>query len=266
MALSNTCNLLLKKALPKGAAWIPIPQGEYDLTLEAMSDIICLIANRLQESRYTRNAQLTNILTDLEREYGVLANKLLSEQERRDFLEGKINKSPGAGTADDLQDALDAAGFDLQVHKNDPAVDPAIFLLQNFQMVAGGDNAYAGRPDAYAGLLGGELLVNTFIFDQFNAYEMQAGGSVAYAGRDEAVAGYFNSLSRIPIEYTIPTSSDNWPFVFFVGGDATRDPVTNELTNIEQGMVQSTREEELKRIIMSIKPLFTWCGLIITYT
>ena len=54
--------------------------------------------------------------------------------------------------------------------------------------------------------------------------------------------------------------------VFFVGGDATRDPVTDELTNIEQGFVDSNRRNDLITTILEIMPEMAWCGLIITFT
>jgi hypothetical protein len=265
------CELVARKGLPKGAAWEPKPGGNFDKNLDGIGEIIKLICTRMQNARYVRDPNKTFVLDDLEREFGILKNPAFTEAERRMVLDAKLNQAPGGGTADDLQDALDRAGFNLLVHKNDPAVDPALFLTQNFQMVAGGDNAYAGYTldginiDAYMGLLGGELLVNGSVFDQFPAYTMQAGGTFAYANNGNAVAGRFDSLTKVPIEYPVPTDSNDFPFVFFVGGAATRDG-SGFLTDIEQGFVPTEREDELKRIILSIKPLYTWCGLIVTFT
>jgi len=265
MSLEKVCELLVRASLPKGAAWEPKTNGNYDKVISATGEIIKEICERAENARHVRDPQNTFLLDDLEREFGILKNEAFTEQQRRDNLSAKINMVPGNGTADDLQSALDAAGFDLQVHKNNPAVDPAIFLDQAFQMVAGGDNAYAGRPDAYAGRIGGELLVNGSVFEQVEAYLMQANGSTSYAGNSNAISGYFESIKRTPIEYTIPTDPDTWGFVFFIGGDATRN-VSGELTDIEQAEVELVRKEELKRIILSIKPMYTWAGLIITYT
>ena len=47
----------------------------------------------------------------------------------------------GTGTNPDLQTALNDAGFNLLVHDNDPAVDPAIFLDEDFQMGRGTDKS-----------------------------------------------------------------------------------------------------------------------------
>ena len=264
MSLNSICELMIKSALPKGQAWRVKPGGNYDKVLQATGEILGSICERMENARYVRNPKKTFVLEDLEREFGILKNNNLSESERRTSLDAKKNQSPGGGTATDLQNALDNAGFDLQVHKNNPSVDPALFLTQNFQMVAGGFNAYAGRPDAFASILGGELLVNGSVFDQEEAYISQANGASMFAGNTSAVSGRFDGLKRTPIEYTVPTDPDTWGFVFFVGGDATRD-VDGKLTKIEQGEVEATRQAELNRLILSIKPLFTWAGLIITF-
>ena len=270
MSLDKVCELVVRSAMPKGSAWNPKPGGDLDLTLEATGDIIKLICDRMENARYVRNPKKTFILDDLEREFGILKNNLLTEQERRNNLDAKKNQAPGGGTKDDLQDALDNAGFNLQVHKNDPSVDPAIFLTQNFQMVAGGGNAYAGftldgiNIDAFAGLIGGDLLVNGSVFNQYPAYTMQAGGVSAFAENGDAIAGRFDTISRVPIEYEVPTDPNDFGFVFFVGGDATRNGA-GELTKINQGFVSSERKEELERIVLSIKPIYSWAGMIITY-
>jgi hypothetical protein len=256
---------VLTSLLPPGDFWKQKEGGQLDQLYDATGDMIDESIAQARSNADIRDPLKTPILDDLEREYGILPNPTLTEQQRRIQLNAKKHQGAGSGTADDLQRALDASGFDLLVHKNDPAVDPAIFLIENFQMVAGGDNAYAGRPDAYAGLLGGYLLVNGQVFDQFPAYTMQAGGDFAYAGNGNAIAGRFDGLKKIPVEYDIPTDPSEWGFVFFVGGAATRDG-SGFLTNIEQGFVPVSRQAELEKIILSIKPLYSWAGMIITYT
>lgn len=272
MSLSQACKLVVRAAMPKGSVWIPKPGGNLDKIYDVTGDIIDLICKRMLNARFVRNPKKTFLLDDLEREYGIIKNDLLTELERRTRLDAKKNQSPGGGTATDLQAALDNAGFNVLVHKNNPPVDPALFLTQNFQMVAGGDNAFAGfepisgpPTTAFAGLLGGELLVNGSVFEQSPAITMQAGGAFAFAGNGDAVAGRFDSLNREPIIYEIPTDPEDWPFVFFVGGEATRDPITDELTAIEQGFVPNERRSEFETIILSIKPTYTWAALIITF-
>ena len=83
-------------------------------------------------------------------------------------------------------------------------------------------------------------------------------------GNASAVAGYFTQLQKDPIIYEIPTDPDVWNYVFFVGGDAVRDGA-GILTSIEQAQVSSQRRDEFLNIILSIKPMLTWAGLVIVF-
>jgi len=54
--------------------------------------------------------------------------------------------------------------------------------------------------------------------------------------------------------------------VFFIGGDATRDPVTHQLTNIETVTLLDSRRSEFEKLILKIKPVHTWAGMMIDYS
>jgi hypothetical protein len=171
----------------------------------------------------------------------------------------------GGQGKDYLQSVLRDAGFDVYVHENNPPIDPAIFLVGDFVMVAGGDNAYAGRSDAFAGLTTtGELLVNGFIPDTTDQrlFLMNAGNG--YAGNQASVAGYFTQFLVKDKEYTLPTDPLLFPFVWFVGGLATRN-ASNELETIAVADVPASREQEFKDLILMIKPAQSWVGLIIEF-
>lgn len=249
---------------PEGPAWDLNEEGDWAKLRDGDSDNLTAIREDVINLKYIRTPSKTPVLSDLEREYGINPNSTLTEAERIARLEAEVYKKATTANKDDLQTLLDRAGFNLTVYQNSPngpAVDPAIFLNQNFQMVAGGFNGYAGRSDAYAGLIGGELLVNGDIFEQSPAY---LGAGTMWAGNDTAHAGYFSSLNRTLIQYDIPTDPDNWPFVFFVGGATTFNP-DGSLATIEQGFAPQQQEKALKDIILKFKPLFTWCGLIVTF-
>lgn len=256
---------VFRSMLPKSSLFRPIPNGDYDKTIDSIGEITSKSTELGLKCSTLRNGNETIMLNDLEREFAILKNNNLSESNRRMQLSAKQFSPPGRGTATDLQSMLDNAGFNLFVYKNNPNVDPEIFVNENFQMVAGGDNAYAGRPDAYAGQLGGYYLVNGPVYDQEPAYIMQAGGSIAYAGNGNAISGRFDGLKKIEISYGPITDPNVWRFVFFVGGIATRDPITNEITEIEQGLVPLERRSELEKIILQIKPTYTWAAMIVTY-
>ncbi len=251
---------------PKGPAHEAKEGGDMDLFREGIADNIDTIRTDVQNTAFIRNPSKTTIFDDLEREYGIAQNANLSLAERIEILKSSRYKKATTGNDDDLQTILDNSGFALNVYNNSPdgpASDPAIFLNQLFVMQSGDlTNDFAGQDDAYAGRVGGQLLVNGDTFEQrpnfFGAGEM-------WAGNDNAVAGYFTELIQTLIEYDIPTDPGDFPLVFFVGGAATFAGDGSLLT-IEQGEVPSAQEMQLKNIILKFKPLFTWCGLIVTFT
>lgn len=234
-----------------------------DLWRDATAAALEYIRADIKRIQYTRDPTNTLVLSDLEKEYGVITNDNLTEEQRINLLIPLVYAKKTNGTDDDLQTKFDQAGFDVTVYQNSPAIDPAIILDQNFVMQAqDGTNHYAGNTDAYAGRVGGDLLVNGPIYGQRPDYF--AAGNI-YAGNDQAVSGYFERLIQEPIEYEIPTDPDVWPFVFFVGGDATFDPVTGAILTIEQGLVSSAQEKQFNDIILKHKPMFTWCGRVVTF-
>lgn len=256
----------INSLLPKGAFWQPKPGGQFDQYLDGKSEMWLEVKNDLAELAYIREPQLTPVLDDLERELGFVKNDLLTEQERRDQLDAFIYETEGNGDLDTLQNTLIRAGFDLQVHANNPAIDPSIILDQAFRMWADSPTAFAGHQDALAGRTGGDLLVNGNLFKQTPAIIMNAGSSVAYAGHQDAVAGRFDNYDQFKKDYFIPTDSRRWPFVFFVGGDATRNATTGALEKIDFAPIPENRRNDLDRLILKIKPLFTWAGMVINYT
>jgi hypothetical protein len=276
--MSSIIRAVINALLPPGFAWRPEPEEGLDQFFDGVSDSIendgLTVANSLAD---IRNPKKTSIFEDLERNYGIRPNSTISEADRVSRLERKVYQGEKVNSIDDVQSELIIAGFDLQVHKNDPPVDPALFLTQSFQITAGSDFAYAGYNNgvdilAFAASLGGELLVNTIVTKQFPAYEMQAGGDFGYAGftsdgiKYESTAGYFTGLRAEILEYPIPVSSDYWSMIWFVGADATRDPVTGELLTIAPGLVPLNRKDELISLLLADKTIGSWVGMIIQFT
>jgi hypothetical protein len=210
---------MIDDLLPPGPIWEPEEDADFDLLLDGIADNYEVLRLFLADLADIRNPNKTSILDDLEREYGIPTNTLLSEAVRRQRLAELAFGTSGNGTEDDLQTALRNVGFDVYVYQNDPAVDPAIFLDQQFQMVAAGGNAYAGRSDAFAARTGGELLVNGEIFLTSRIFTSGA-GSGFYAGTGHG-AGEYTDLLVEKQEYPTPTDPNDWPLVFFVGGAAT---------------------------------------------
>lgn len=252
---------VIDSILPHGSVWRVAPDEDWDKLYKGIADNWEATREFLSALDCIRDPSCTTFLADLEQEFGVFSNPTLTEQQRRDQLHPLVYSRSSNGSIDAMQSALDAAGYNVQVHENSPAVDPAIFLDQDFQMVADGAAAFAGNQDAFAGRVGGELLVNGDLFKTARIYESVAGTMYA----DTGFAGEYTDLERTLVEYPIPADEDDWPLVFFVGGDATRDG-SGALTDIESASVPTELKSEFKRLILRLKPMHSWAGLIITYS
>jgi hypothetical protein len=261
---------VLNALWPEGAFWQPATGDDYDNLLEGIAENSEVVRLDMEKLRYLRDPLRTPILSDLEKEYAVIPSTGSTEAERRSRLKPVMFRRGEIPTYDLLEDKLVEAGFDVQVHVNSPAVDPANFLDENFQMTAGGllpggNDAQAGEPEAQCARTGGELLVNGEFFEQLPNYTVLCGEPLAACGEPDALAGSFDSIQLVPILYDIPTDGGYWPLIFFVGGDATRDPVTGELTAIELADVPIERRLEFRRIILRYKPMASWAALVVTY-
>ena len=257
--------------LPPGSIWNPKPDGGLDLLLLGMADGDGDVIDDLAALANLRNPDLTTILSDLEKEYGIVPASTATEAERRAALAVAVYRRASNGSGETLQAALQAAGFDVQVHENSPAVDPDTFLNAVFLMYADGPNAFAGfvpsgggASTAVAGKTGGFLLVNGQTFEQSPLYLSFAGATTMVAGNGDAYSGKFDELKLDPIFYPVSDDPTTWPLYFFVGGDATRN-VSGELTDIETVDIPSSRRTIFERIILRFKPLHTWAGLVVNY-
>lgn len=255
--MSDFTKKIITSLLPKGSAWRPEVAGDFDKYLEGQAVTLEDPITFLKTLADIRNPLKTPLLDELEIEFGVTKNENLTEQERREFLTSFIVQRGGNGTADDLEFRLNQAGFPVQIHANDPAINPAVIIDQQFKMVAGGSNAYAGREDAFARRVGGELIVNGDQFEQRPNYTAIAGGANAFAGNASFVAGTFDGLVLVKIVYNTPEDPDSWAFVFFIGGDVVRD-MNGFIETIERVVLPLEVREEFLQILLKYKPLYTW--------
>ena len=257
---------------PPGDLWDIDPGESLDQQLDAISDTLEDIRAVHDSLADIRNPYRTPVFTDLERNYGFSVNENVSIEIRQQRLARRVYQGEKVNSQPDIQADLDNAGFDLQVHKNDPPIDPAFFLDQSFNMTLGSDRAYLGYNEgsvflSFLGRTGGDLLVNTPIRFTNIKYIMQCGGDVAYLGFNQggdplSCLGYFTEGQRIVLEYPIPTDPIYWGKIFFVGGDATRNE-SGELISINAGIVDLNRADELEALIMADKTSGAWAALII---
>lgn len=270
--MSDLTRAMLDDIRPKGDIWTPEEQAGLDLLLEGMADNYEVVRTFLSTLSDIRNPLRTPVLSDLEREYGVTTDLSLSEVSRRLRLASVAFSLDGNGSIpvpgevwesgdDDIQTALVDAGFDVQVHSNDPAVDPMLFLDGTFQMVAGGDTGFAGNEGAFISQTVGELLVNGAVISTEKTFDSLSGAMFSGDG----FSGSFVTTQLSEKIYTVPADSSTWPMIFFVGGDATRDPGTGALTVIEFVEVDAAREAEFKSLILKYMPMHAWAALIVFY-
>jgi hypothetical protein len=256
--------------LPEGQAWTPLDDSDYDKLINGIAANSEAIRLQLEQLRYIRDPRRTSILSDLENEYAVVPTATATDDERRERLAIAMFRRSEIPTYELLEEKLRAAGFDnIHVYENSPVVNPNIFLAQSFNMVCGGllpggNDAQCGEPEAYCAFIGGEFLVNGEIYIQGPNYSFLCGEVLCQCGEDLAYAGQYDGIYLIPIQYDVPPTG-YWPMVFFIGGDATRDPVTGELTEIQIASIQIERKYEFRRIILKYKPMASWAGLVVVY-
>lgn len=230
---------LIKSLLPPGSIWVPAPQEDWDIFLKAQAENWLVAYNAAYSVGDVRNPLKTSLLNELERELGFLENSDLSEDVRRQQMAAlKYENTDQRNSDDDVQNFLQAAGFDVQVHHNDPSVDPALFA--------------------------GDILLNGGLFFQQAQYLMQCAGEIAFCGHQDAVCGRFDNSIFTDFEYDIPVDPDAWPFIYFVGGTAVRDG-GGALTSIAPADVPLNRKDKFVELILSSKPWFDWAILIINY-
>jgi hypothetical protein len=263
--MSDLLRTVINKCLPPGSAWKVAPDSDLDNLYDGAAENWEIIRLFLADLKNIRDPQKTSYLDDLELEFGVVDNGTLTEQERRDRLEPIMFNRDVTGTIDDMQAALDGSGFGMLVHNNDPPVDPSLFIDEDFYVYCAGDDAFCGNENAICGSAGGFLIVNGDITIQTPDFDILAGGQNAFCGNQLAICGSFIGTLSTPVLYDVPDNPGYWGLIFFIGGAATRDPVTDEITAIASVQIPIDRRDELIRLIVKNKPLHSWCGLIVEF-
>lgn len=226
---------IIDALLPGGALWHPEPDEGLDQLLRGIADNKERTRVFLRGIADIRNPLKTHMLDDLEREFGQQPDAALSEDTRRQRLQAAKGARICDGSPDSVQEILRAAGFDVYVHANSPAVDPALFLAASGGTQMGRSTSMFGRAASIFGGARGELIASTPVFYQQERVVMPT-----------------------------PTLPQYWPLIFFVGGAATRNGA-GELTAIETANVPASRRAELVRLIVKYKGMHAWAGLLVKY-
>jgi uncharacterized protein YmfQ (DUF2313 family) len=230
----------LKALLPDGALYSLDENEDLHKLFEGIAESFQEVKSFLESLAYIRDPNKTPFLDDLERDLGVATDFTLTEAARRQQASAATyNRVVNGGTAQNLEELLRNSGFDVFVHKNNPAVDPALFP--------------------------GDLLLNVDVVTPFPAYLAQCGGPTTVCGNINACCGRFDTFKRTLLSFFLPTDPDAGPFIFFVGGAATRDPGTGALTAIAPAEVPLRRKNQFIKFILQVKPDETWAVLIVNY-
>ena len=273
--MTSLSRAVIDALLPRGPVWTPDADSDYDKFLDGIADNSEAVRASLDALRHLRNPWKTPILKDLEREFAVIPSAAATESERRQRLASVMFRRTTLPTHTELESQIAAAGFEgIFVHPNSPAVDPNLFIGRNFNMTCGdllpgGNDAQCGEPEAYCAQVGGELLVNGDIYRQQPNYTCLCsldnifGG--AQCGEAGASCGEYDGVTMFPMVYEVPTDPGYWPMLFFVGGPATRNPVTGALTSIKIATVAIERKDEFRRLILRYKPMAAWAALILVW-
>ena len=190
--MSSLMRAVIDTIWPRGSAWEIAPNEDLDKFLDGSAENWEAVRAYLSGLSEIRTPSSTPFLADLEREFGVFTDPNLTEQQRRDQLTPIVYGRGGNGSVDFLQNSLDSAGFNVQVHENSPAVDPDILLDQSFRIYSNGVSAYSGNVVAICGSAGGELIVNGELYDFIKNYDISCGSGV-YSGATGSPCGSYES-------------------------------------------------------------------------
>ena len=199
--MSDLMRAVYDAVMPPGSVWTPEEEKEFDQLLDGMAENSEVVRLFLADLANIRRPSKTTMLDDLENEFGIVKNENSSDEDRRAQIAAIKFSKGGNGDKNFLESALQTAGFDVQVHNNEPPVDPGLLLDSEEYSVAGHDN----NIDA-------DLI------------------------------------------------SDDYPLVFFVGGDATLGG-GGEITDLAYGFINVDSVPVFKRILKAIIPMHAWAGV-----
>lgn len=265
MSNSDLIKSCIEAALPKGKIWTYKENGDLDKLISGMADNYEPVQDFFDGLAYIRDPQKTPVLDDLERDFHVQKDPELTEQERRDQLTAVKVAGNSPGTAEFLENILREAGFDVYVHLNNPPIDPVALESMMWGQPDNPDAQWGGTNAQWG--LGGRVEYVNMIWGNTNAVW----------GREDAVWGIGN-IGKIRGYALINGNEDDqayslgddscqcfWSAVFFVGGTAQRSG-TGQIISIETAEIPAHRRAEFEKLIMRIKPFFTWAGLVVNYT
>lgn len=226
--------------LPDGPAHDQEVGGDTDLLLDGIAENETRVQEFLNTLTKIRDPFLTSILSDLEKEYGIISDNALTEEERRQNLAALVYATKGSGSRSYMEARLHEAGFtDLFVYNNDPAVWPGLFIELGYGMYCGEEEAVCGNEDAFCSEYdGGEYVVNGDLYTQIVEEEAVCGNEEIVCGNENAVAGNFVESKEL-VTYHVPMATDSSELL--IDGDMEEASVNTTDWPGEEGGVVATK-------------------------
>lgn len=220
--------------------------------------------------------QFTTKLDEWFSQFGLRDNGTLTEQQRRDKLDGAW-KATGSLSPGYLQGVLQGQGFDVYVHEfwepgTEPVVgvescavvrNPNLYLQQgNVTSFAGADcgeafmecgEAFAACGNSIPGL--GYILVDK-VFGSVPNYTTLCGVLAAECGEETAACGNYVGFNPVPNDPVIPTDQSKWPYFAYIGAQTFPD----------LAVLPAARRDEFEELILKYVRASNWAGVLVTYS
>jgi len=237
-----TSNIIKKQYIamqPEGVIGNIKTDSDEDLMYDGLSKDFMTVYEWLVNIASLRDPYKTPILEDLEWEYGIKANSILSVDERRRNLAAIVYAKKSNGDIDGLGEALVKQGFiSAKVFDNNPVTDTTAITVTN-----------------------GEYVVNGQIFKQVVGYKYRCIPTAPEFTQQICCSTFKNqsagSVKDVKTEYTYVPQGD-FSKIFFVGASVVRDGVSDEITQINPVTVPIHLRGAFLETILRYKPLDTW--------
>lgn len=265
----------LRHLLPRARAWAVAPASQLNALLRGITNALAEVKTFIDEVWQDILPESTRQIEQWEEQFGIV-DRGLAEAERRTRLDAAW-KALGGQSPRYIQDTLRNAGFDVYVHEWwEPGSEPVpgvqscatprnpLLVIQRVEgetpsgVDCGEPVAQCGEPFAQAGNQispVGYPLVNKVLFSQPDVFSL-AGEAVMQAGEPTALAGNYTTFRETQKIYITPTDPAKWPYFMYVGGQNFGDIAT----------VPATRREEFEDLILKLRPLHVWVGVLAVYT
>jgi hypothetical protein len=261
----------IKHLLPRAKAWVLTRQDKL-LTqfFTGLSVALGDIRDYIDFVVFQLNPGTTDQLEEWEKQFGLIPANL-TEQQRRTRLENRWSDAGGLGLYT-IQNALQAAGFDVYVHNYWEPIDngflisgdpepvirvpfdylndgtDGVFTVDGSDLMTdGGEASQDGGTDTPIGY----PLVNNILA----AGVLGDGDSDMYDGGETAQDGTILNVF-VKKSYPMPTDPDTFRYYFYISGQTFPEPA----------VIPAGRMTEFETLCLKLKPAHMWAGIIISYS